>query len=227
MYRHAMGENCYGYATGSGTFRQPDPLDSIYGHSSQVGLARALTSGGGPFTNQNVAKVRSLMEGTWGPKMADPNGPCPPGYHKIACYATPDTLSPMDPENAQPWDFHFYKYDPKSRLWSHKPGMTPIRKFDDSCNPITDPAKADRGMYSQHVGTWLVPNTEDNSTADYPNYGNDEENRAQTIHHLMMMSVLDPQGHALNMAPEFIMHDDDAEPRLQMDMPVDIPGGPQ
>lgn len=128
-------QNCYGYASQSPTFRQP---------------------GGGidyPF-DANVRSVREKLEADLGPAMADPSASAPAGMHKIVFYTYPD----FDPSNPTgDWDFHVWRQD-SDGYWSHKPGGTPIKRFDNSCQPITDPSTADRGGYSEYVGTWLVPN---------------------------------------------------------------------
>lgn len=43
-------------------------------------------------------------------------------------------------------DFHWYRQDDNG-CWSHKPGSTPVRNFDNSGNQITDPQFCDRGPY--------------------------------------------------------------------------------
>lgn len=52
-------------------------------------------------------------------------------------------------------DFHFYVKD-KNGFWSHKPGTTNPTIFDDSGNTIKDPAKCDRGIYTNFVGYYVM-----------------------------------------------------------------------
>ena len=44
-------------------------------------------------------------------------------------------------------DFHWYRQD-NVGCWSHKPGGTAVRNYDNSGKPITDPKTADRGGYT-------------------------------------------------------------------------------
>jgi len=44
-------------------------------------------------------------------------------------------------------DYHWYRQD-KVGCWSHKPGSTAVRNYDNAGKPITDPKTADRGGYT-------------------------------------------------------------------------------
>lgn len=44
-------------------------------------------------------------------------------------------------------DYHWYRQD-RNGCWSHKPGSTEARNYDNSGRPITDPRTCDRGPYS-------------------------------------------------------------------------------
>jgi len=48
-------------------------------------------------------------------------------------------------------DYHWYRLD-ETTQWSHKPGQTPVRDYDQSGKPITDPKSCDRGPYTEFVG---------------------------------------------------------------------------
>ena len=54
-------------------------------------------------------------------------------------------------------DFHFmFKGD--HGTWYHKPGLTPMKRTDESGQIITDPATCDRGMYDHFCGYYIVRN---------------------------------------------------------------------
>jgi len=40
---------------------------------------------------------------------------------------------------SRPYDYHFYRYHPRAKLWSHKPGTTPVTCFDKHDNLIITP----------------------------------------------------------------------------------------
>jgi hypothetical protein len=58
------------------------------------------------------------------------------------------------------WDYHWYRQtepmDGKVR-WTHKPGGTAARNYDDSGNFITDPSTCDRGPYTIWGGFMYNP----------------------------------------------------------------------
>gem|GEM_PF-3765122 len=49
-------------------------------------------------------------------------------------------------------DYHVWRYDQVTGLWSHKPGSTLAKQTDASGIPITNPLLADRGYYDCIVG---------------------------------------------------------------------------
>ena len=53
-------------------------------------------------------------------------------------------------------DFHWYRQDSDGR-WSHKPGSTEARNYDQSGNLISNPETADRGDYTEFVGYFFTP----------------------------------------------------------------------
>lgn len=67
----------------------------------------------------------------------NPKNPCPKGYNKIALV--------IDDYR----DYHFYRLDTDTNLWSHKPGSTKVTILDDTNNPIYHPIYADRN-YEDH-----------------------------------------------------------------------------
>ena len=44
-------------------------------------------------------------------------------------------------------NFHWCRHD-TNKLWSHKPGQTPVKDEDNDGKPITDPAKVGSRMRS-------------------------------------------------------------------------------
>lgn len=49
-------------------------------------------------------------------------------------------------------DFHWYRLDDINARWSHKPGTTQARDFDEARAQIGDPRSADRGPYAEFIG---------------------------------------------------------------------------
>ena len=51
------------------------------------------------------------------------------------------------------WDYHFYHYHPEVKLWSHKPGSTPVTCFDADDKLIKTPAACKHSYsYAEIVG---------------------------------------------------------------------------
>lgn len=77
---------------------------------------------------------------------------CPAGYHKAALV--------VDPYR----DYHFYRLDEDTNLWSHKPGSRPVTNIDDAGNLIYNPLYADRNYenvslnYDKYCMTFCAPN---------------------------------------------------------------------
>jgi hypothetical protein len=65
---------------------------------------------------------------------------CPDGMHKVFLAVWPGT------------DYHWYRQDLPDGMWSHKPGSTPARDYDQSGMPISNPETADRGGYTDACG---------------------------------------------------------------------------
>ena len=68
---------------------------------------------------------------------------CPEGTYKVALVIAPGQ------------DYHWYRQDDDG-YWSHKPGITPVTREDESEDVIVDPQIADRGAYTQFVGYYAV-----------------------------------------------------------------------
>ena len=58
----------------------------------------------------------------------------------------------FDPESG---DYHWWRRM-SNRTWEHKPGPTPIRKYDDSGAVIYDPGRCNRGNYTVFFGYFLI-----------------------------------------------------------------------
>ena len=65
--------------------------------------------------------------------------PCPDSMNRVYLVTRPN------------WDYHWYRQDTDG-MWSHKPGSTPARDYDDSYQPISNPEYADTGFYTDHCG---------------------------------------------------------------------------
>ena len=68
---------------------------------------------------------------------------CPAGTYKVALVVDPGE------------DYHWYRQDPDG-IWSHKQGILPIKRTDDSGRLILDPQTANRGRYTAFVKYFAV-----------------------------------------------------------------------
>jgi hypothetical protein len=68
---------------------------------------------------------------------------CHPCHHRVALVVAPG------------FDYHWYRQHVDG-MWSHKPGCTEARNVDNSNNPISDPAIADRGPYTDFCGYFCL-----------------------------------------------------------------------
>jgi len=59
---------------------------------------------------------------------------------------------PPPPSDSTLGDYHWYRLDDFNARWSHKPGQTAARDFDQSRAQISDPRTAARGEYTIFVG---------------------------------------------------------------------------
>ena len=67
---------------------------------------------------------------------------CPKGTYKVALVAYDG-------------DYHWYRQNADG-TWSHKPGTTPVRNYDNSGDVIIDPQFCDRGNYVNFLGYFAV-----------------------------------------------------------------------
>lgn len=118
--------NCYNYGNNKRT-------DSF----AQPGLASGAMATTMACKEVYDAAVRDGLE----PLPA--SGTCPKG----TC-STQDKLALVV---APGWDYHWYRQDADG-MWSHKPGGTAARNVDSAGNPISDPATAARGPYTDFCG---------------------------------------------------------------------------
>jgi len=116
--------NCYNYANNkvTNTFAQPGRgTGQIFGSLAGRDVA--------------AAAVRDGLEG-----LANPNAPqmTPVDGHFVALVIWPGN------------DYHWYRLDDLAQ-WSHKPGQTAARDYDNAGQPIADPKSCDRGPYTEFV----------------------------------------------------------------------------
>jgi len=120
--------NCYNYANNkiTNTFAQP-------GRAAGTTLPS-------PLTGQAVARG-AISDGL--EALADPEAwqSTPADGHWVALVLS--TL--ID-------DYHWYRLDDINARWSHKPGQTQARDFDQSSAQIADPRTCDRGPYADFIG---------------------------------------------------------------------------
>jgi hypothetical protein len=124
--------NCYNYACNlmTNTFAQP-------------GRASGFTPGSVSVADYNQAVARDGLE-----VLADPNLPqrTPVDGHFMALVIWPGA------------DFHFYRLDDVTALWSHKPGSTQARDTDQANAQIADPRACARGPYTDFASfLYIVP----------------------------------------------------------------------
>ncbi len=62
-------------------------------------------------------------------------------------------------------DYHFYRKDDNSPVWSHKTGKQEVKTVDAKGNPIFDPSEAARKYarndYSNFCGYFCIPETKE------------------------------------------------------------------
>lgn len=123
--------NCYNYATNRRTDSHAAPGRAAFGFTPCPDFPDPACFSVEAFTEFLLA------DGITRPRA---NGTCAEGRQKIALAIAPE------------FDFHFYRQDADG-TWSHKPGNTaPATNLDDSGRAITDPATADRGIYTEFGG---------------------------------------------------------------------------
>jgi hypothetical protein len=83
---------------------------------------------------------------------------CPDTHHEMALVLDDNKTSHVSDDN----DFHFYRRDCGTELWSHKPGSAPVTRLDASGQYITDPKTANHDYpnhdYYKFCGYYCVPN---------------------------------------------------------------------
>lgn len=79
---------------------------------------------------------------------------CPDGTYKVALVIAPN------------YDYHWYRQD-SDGMWSHKPGITAVKRTDDSGHLIFDPQTADCGIYTAFVGYFAVTPWNNYYTSSY------------------------------------------------------------
>lgn len=121
--------NCYNYANNqiTNTFAQP---------------GRAT---GHPYTALTCASVQPAAQSDGLVSCPNFSGTLGPGQGwYVALVVWPNS------------DFHWYRQDDVG-CWSHKPGSTPVRNYDNAGQPITDPKTCDRGPYTDFC-SYMVTN---------------------------------------------------------------------
>ena len=144
--------NCYNYSANkkTNTFAQPGKasgidlgsyFDSVYVNTSYT-------------TQQKINKLKEAAE-------ADGLQPISGDWFSLIQYKgvvalvfSEDTM-PSNPYY-DPDDYHFYRLDDNGVLWSHKPGQSYARNYDNSQNYIYDPKNADTGVYTHFVGYYRL-----------------------------------------------------------------------
>jgi hypothetical protein len=121
--------NCYAYAHNDyNPNRTGFPIPGV-----KAGIGRLKNK---MITCPNITK-RVLEDNKDKIIQINPKDTCPSGYNKIALVVDEGE------------DFHFYRYDTDTKIWSHKPGNTKAINLDDSRNLIYHPIYADRN-YEKH-----------------------------------------------------------------------------
>ena len=121
--------NCYNYASNyrSNTFAQPGRISRLWDFMPQM-TCNEVTHGA---LSDGLKKTCRGLFSTW----------------EVALILWP-------PSTGIPGDYHWYRRDMMG-YWSHKPGQTPARNWDDAGNPITDPMTCDRGEYTIFCGYYF------------------------------------------------------------------------
>lgn len=117
--------NCYNYAN-----------DKITNTFAQPGRGSGLMYSEMSCANVGLASARDGQERAPAPSTSPANG------HFIALVMWPGN------------DFHWYRLD-RDGHWSHKPGQTAARNYDNAGNAIVDPSTCNRGPYTDFCGYFL------------------------------------------------------------------------
>ncbi|KZN49486.1 hypothetical protein [Pseudoalteromonas luteoviolacea] len=130
---HQWYNNCYNYAA-----NRTSPTNA----KSQPGYA----SGHRGF-DSNRRSCAGVMEGA----RRDGFTPVPRSQWASKKADTSGTKTLMALVLAPNRDYHWYRRDGNGK-WSHKPGSTAVTNLDNSGRIITDPERADRGIYTTFCG---------------------------------------------------------------------------
>lgn len=114
--------NCYNYAN-----------DKITNDFAQPGLGS-----GQCWTDLNCSEVTTAAQRD-GQISVSSFSSNPDNGHFIALVSWPDN------------DYHWFRLD-NNNYWSHKPGRSPARDWDESKNSIKDPRTCNRGPYTDFCG---------------------------------------------------------------------------
>ncbi len=154
---HRAGPNCMAYAYG-----MPKELNgTAYKHKSCPGhfakldtseeLSEVMECGSPKIIKHTFEKYMTMDSKVLGKELIEVSADYQPqkGERMFALVTAPFIVPGFGS------DFHFYVKD-KNGFWSHKPGTTNPTIFDDSGNTIKDPAKCDRGIYTNFVGYYVM-----------------------------------------------------------------------
>ena len=139
--------NCYAYAInnqvrpGTNTLwwkQQPGQYGNAitYNYNNEVQMFNAVTK---DFEKYNELFGTNLVFQRIGKFQK-----CPAGTYKVALVA-----------NSLNIDYHWYRQD-SDGYWSHKPGTTPLTRYDSNGNLIVDPQTCARGIYDVFHGFYAV-----------------------------------------------------------------------
>lgn len=154
------GPNCYAFAlgwtvnprTGSPFLTKPSPGDISGEHVDFQDTLRF----GSPDTIKKILSCYIKRDlDTLGKEMVEVSGNYVPqkGERMIAMMSAPYIVSPIGAFG----DFHFMLRGEKG-LWYHKRGIENPTYLDESSKPILDPARCDRGMYTDFEGYFVIRN---------------------------------------------------------------------
>ena len=131
-----LHNNCYNYATNYRT----DAFNGASRDASFPGKAAGMV-----FTayTREALIAAAVADGLIEYKLA--HNQCPSEGHLVALVFVNEGFLQ---------DFHFYRKG-RNGSWSHKPGLSPVTNVDNSGATISDPRKADRGIYAD-FGTFMV-----------------------------------------------------------------------
>lgn len=154
---HNAGPNCMAYAYGmpkelNGTKYKHKPCP---GHFAKLNtskeLSKVMKRGSPKIIKQTFEKYMTMDSKVLGKELIEVSADYHPqkGERMFALVTAPFIVPGFGS------DFHFYVKD-KNGFWSHKPGTTNPTIFDDSGSRIRDPAKCDRGIYTNFVGYYIM-----------------------------------------------------------------------